>query len=185
MERNEETIEEENREVYQMKTTEEIESLNMATDASKSHLTIADGALKNERGAIAWTIMDKRTGNAMSRGSKRAQVGVGTTAAHVARAALESFAFQSAELVQAMRQDARIDLKVLKVDGGACANDVLMQFQADLLDCQIQRPKMIESTAWGAASLAGLAAGIWPSFDELRKLWLEDQSFLPRMNEEE
>lgn len=109
----------------------------------------------------------------------------GTTAVHIARAALESIAFQSAELVQAMRQDARIDLKVLRVDGGACANDVLMQFQADLLDCQIQRPKMIESTAWGAASLAGLAAGIWPSFDELRKLWLEDQSFLPRMNEEE
>jgi glycerol kinase len=109
----------------------------------------------------------------------------GTTAAHIARAALESIAFQSAELVQAMRQDARTDLQVLKVDGGAAASNMLMQFQADLLDCPIQRPKMTESTAWGAASLAGIAAGIWSSFDDLRRIWLEDQTFLPKMDEDE
>jgi len=105
----------------------------------------------------------------------------GTTAAHLARAVLEGIAFQIHELCEAMERDAGRTIKAFKVDGGACANDLLMQFQADLLQTPVIRPKMIETTALGAAFLAGLAVGIWPSKESIRRVWKQDRRFSPRM----
>ena len=106
----------------------------------------------------------------------------GSTVAHVARAALESIAFQSAALLAAMGRDAGAPITELRVDGGACANDLLMQFQADLLGIPVVRPKVIETTALGAAYLAGLACGVYRSTDELSGLWLADRRFVPTMS---
>jgi glycerol kinase len=106
----------------------------------------------------------------------------GSTVAHVARAALESIAFQSAALLAAMGRDAGAPITELRVDGGACANDLLMQFQADLLGIPVVRPKVIETTALGAAYLAGLACGVYRSTDELSGLWLVDRRFVPTMS---
>ena len=105
----------------------------------------------------------------------------GTHAGHIARAALESIAFQSAEVLQAMEQDAHLKLKELRVDGGAAANDLLMQFQADLLGVPVVRPKVLETTALGAAYLAGLGAGVWKSTRDIAALWRPGQRFEPRM----
>lgn len=105
----------------------------------------------------------------------------GTTKAHIARAALEGIAFQNYEILKAMEEDAGAPLTVLKVDGGASANNLLMQFQADLLDRPIVRPKMIETTALGAALLAGLATKVWPSTAALESVWQEDRVFKPKM----
>ena len=91
----------------------------------------------------------------------------GTTAGHIARAALESIAFQSADLLDAMRADAHYPVQELRVDGGACRSDLLMQFQADLLGVPVVRPAVTETTALGAAYLAGLAVGFWKSTDEI------------------
>ena len=107
----------------------------------------------------------------------------GTTAAHIARAAVESMAFQSTELVQAMANDAGVPLEVLRVDGGASVNNALMQFQADLVDTRVHRPTISETTALGAAYLAGLAVGFWESQDELAAKWSLDAEFLPNMDE--
>ncbi len=110
----------------------------------------------------------------------------GSTVAHIARAALESIAFQSAALLQAMARDAAANggtaVTELRVDGGACVNNLLMQFQADLLGIPVVRPKVIETTALGAAYLAGLAGGVWRSLDELSSHWQVDQRFLPTMS---
>lgn len=103
----------------------------------------------------------------------------GTTAAHVARAALEGIAFQTMDVVNAMQKDAEIELKELRVDGGAAANNLLMQFQADLLGCDVIRPKVIETTALGAAYLAGLAVGFWKDLDEIKRQWKMDKHFQP------
>ena len=100
----------------------------------------------------------------------------GTTAAHIARAALESIAFQVADLLEAVRDDAGIDLAELRVDGGAAANDALLQFQADLLGVPVVRPKVTETTALGAAYLAGLAVGFWDSTDALARHWQRRQA---------
>ncbi len=105
----------------------------------------------------------------------------GTTRAHIARAALESIAFQSAALLEAMRRDADSAATELRVDGGACANDLLMQFQADLLGVPVVRPRITETTALGAAYLAGLAAGVWRSRDELAAQWQVQRRFEPMM----
>jgi glycerol kinase len=105
----------------------------------------------------------------------------GTTKAHIARAALESIAFQSAEVLLAMQRDARQPLVELRVDGGATANDLLMQFQADLLGVPVVRPKVTETTALGAAYLAGLAVGFWASTDEVAANWQVDRRFEPAM----
>ncbi len=105
----------------------------------------------------------------------------GTTAAHLARAALESIAFQSAEVLLAMQRDAGITLAELRVDGGAAANDLLMQFQADLLGVGVVRPRGLETTALGAAYLAGLATGVWRSGDEIASQWRRERLFEPRM----
>src|SRR3954470_22761747 len=105
----------------------------------------------------------------------------GTSAAHIARAALESIAYQVADLLDAMAIDSGIPLKELRVDGGAATNDMLMQFQADLLGVPVVRPAVTETTALGAASLAGLAVGYWPSVDALTGQWKVDRTFEPAM----
>ena len=104
----------------------------------------------------------------------------GTTAAHIARAALEGIAYQTLDIVDAMQRDAGIDLKELKVDGGAARNNLLMQFQADVLATKVIRPKVTETTALGATYLAGLAVGFWGSVDEIREQWQADQVFEPK-----
>jgi len=104
----------------------------------------------------------------------------GSTVAHIARAALESIAFQSAALLQAMAKDAA-PVAELRVDGGACVNDLLMQFQADLLGIPVVRPQITETTALGAAYLAGLAAGVYAGTDELSALWREERRFVPTL----
>ncbi len=103
----------------------------------------------------------------------------GTTKAHLARAALESIAFQSAELVMAMRDDAGIPLTEIRVDGGATVNNLLMQFQADLLGRSVVRPKITETTALGVAYLAGLAVGFWKDQEEIAALWAKERIFIP------
>jgi glycerol kinase len=112
--------------------------------------------------------------------------------AHIARAALESIAFQSTALLQAMSRDAvaagGAAVAELRVDGGACVNDLLMQFQADLLGIPVVRPQVIETTALGAAYLAGLAVGVYKGLDELSAQWQEQRRFhptLPRARAEE
>jgi glycerol kinase len=105
----------------------------------------------------------------------------GTARGHVARAALESIAFQSAELLAAMQQDSRQPLSELRVDGGATANDLLMQFQADILGVPVVRPRITETTALGAAYLAGLGVGFWASTDEVAENWQPQRRFEPQL----
>ncbi len=105
----------------------------------------------------------------------------GTEAGHIARAALESIAYQVADLLQAMNADARVPLRELHVDGGAATNDGLMQFQADILGVPVVRPKITETTALGAAYLAGLGVGFWRDAAEIAGLPAEEQRFEPRM----
>ncbi len=104
----------------------------------------------------------------------------GSTSGHIARAALESIAYQSADLIHAMQSDAGRRLRELRVDGGASINDGLMQFQSDLLRVPIVRPKVTETTALGAAYLAGLAVGFWKNRSEIAQHWKIDQSFTPK-----
>ena len=108
----------------------------------------------------------------------------GTTAAHIARAALESIAYQVSDLLDAMAADAGIGLKELRVDGGAATNNTLMQFQADLLGVPVVRPVVTETTALGAAYLAGLAVGFWPSVDAIGGQWKVDRRFEPSRPQE-
>jgi glycerol kinase len=105
----------------------------------------------------------------------------GTTQAHIARAALEGIAYQVTDVLHAMQSDAGIHLKELRVDGGACANNLLMQFQADLLGVPVVRPKVSETTALGAAYLAGLAVGYWADRAEIAKQWQTDRRFTPAL----
>jgi glycerol kinase len=105
----------------------------------------------------------------------------GTTAAHIARAALESIAYQVADLLDCMRADGGVPLQELRVDGGAAANDALLQFQADLLGVPVVRPAVTETTALGAAYLAGLASGFWPSIDAIAGQWRVERRFEPSM----
>ena len=109
----------------------------------------------------------------------------GTTAAHIARAALESIAFQVADLLCAMEDDSGIPLAELRVDGGATGNDLLMQFQADLLGVPVVRPRVGETTALGAACLAGLAVGFWRDREEIARHWHQERTFTPAMPREE
>ncbi len=108
-----------------------------------------------------------------------------TTRAHIARAALESIAFQSADLLDAMRKDSGFPVSELRVDGGACKNNLLLQFQADLLGIPVVRPKITETTALGAAYLAGLAVGYWKSTEEISKQWQVERIFEPTFSEDE
>ncbi|MEO8016494.1 MAG: glycerol kinase GlpK [Pseudomonadota bacterium] len=123
-------------------------------------------------GAPQWDAAARGTIVGLTRGSNRA---------HIARAALESIAFQTADLIEAMQQDAGQPLAELRVDGGAARNDLLLQFQADLLAVPVLRPANTETTAFGAAALAGLGAGFWQSQPELAALWELERRFEPRM----
>ena len=107
----------------------------------------------------------------------------GTTREHIARAALESIAYQTRDVLACMREDAGIKLSELRVDGGAARNDFLMQFQADILGIPVVRPANTETTAAGAAFLAGLAVDFWPSVEDLDEMWQREQTFEPRMEE--
>ena len=109
----------------------------------------------------------------------------GTKAGHIVRAALEGIAFQTMDIVNAMQKDAGITLKELKVDGGASRNNLLMQFQADILGTSVIRPQVTETTALGAAYLAGLATGYWGSIEEIRSLWAIDKEFTPSSSDDE
>ncbi|HEV9037767.1 MAG TPA: glycerol kinase GlpK [Puia sp.] len=106
----------------------------------------------------------------------------GTTQAHISRAALESIAYQTYDVLKAMEADSGIILKELRVDGGATANNLLMQFQSDILNVPVVRPTVTETTALGAAYLAGLGTGYWSSLDDIRKQWAEDRRFTPAMD---
>jgi glycerol kinase len=106
----------------------------------------------------------------------------GTTARHLARAALEAMCYQTRDVVEAMQKDSGITVKDLKIDGGAVANDFLCQFQADILRVKTVRPKVIETTSRGAAYLAGLAVGYWKNTAQIKKNWQQDRVFSPRMS---
>lgn len=110
----------------------------------------------------------------------------GTTSAHIARAALEGIAFQTYDIMNAIMRDTGTQIRQLKVDGGASRNNLMMQFQADILNAEIIRPKITETTALGAAYLAGLATGYWDSLDEVKRQWQAERRFLPeRANTDE
>jgi glycerol kinase len=123
-------------------------------------------------GAPQWDPQARGTIVGLTRGSNRA---------HIARAALESIAFQTADLIEAMRQDAGCGFSELRVDGGAASNDLLLQFQADILGVPVLRPANTETTAFGAAALAGLGVGLWQSEAELSSLWSLERRFEPAM----
>ncbi|MGE8572318.1 MAG: glycerol kinase GlpK [Acinetobacter amyesii] len=106
----------------------------------------------------------------------------GTNKSHIARAALEAIAFQVSDVLTAMQSDLSSPLKELRVDGGASSNDMLMQFQADILNVPVLRPKLLESTAWGAAAMAGLKAGVFSNLDEIAASWQLERTFEPKMN---
>ena len=109
----------------------------------------------------------------------------GTNKYHIIRATLESIAYQVCDVADAMKADSGIDLRTLKVDGGASANDLLMQFQADMLNKPVNRPSCVESTGMGASFLAGLATGFWKNKEELLRTITLDRVFIPNMDEEE
>ena len=127
-------------------------------------------------GAPYWDMYSRGTIVGLTRGTGRA---------HIVRAALESIAYQSADLVEAMAKDCGRRPLELRVDGGASANQFLMQFQSDILGCNVIRPAVIETTALGAALLAGLAVGVWKDMDEIGRVWKRDLSLTPQMTEGE
>lgn len=125
-------------------------------------------------GAPYWDMYSRGTIIGLTRGTGRA---------HIVRAALESIAYQSADLVRAMASDCGHEPRELRVDGGASANQFLMQFQADVLGCRVVRPAVIETTALGAALMAGLAVGVYENMEEIRRIWQMDLSLTPQMDE--
>jgi glycerol kinase len=127
-------------------------------------------------GAPYWDMNARGALVGLTRGSGRA---------HIARAALESIAYQSQDIMQAMKADSGVDLKELRVDGGASKNDFLMQFQADLFGVPVDRPELVETTASGSAYLAGLATGVWRNPSELEQVRHTERRFEPRMDERE
>lgn len=126
-------------------------------------------------GAPYWDMYSRGTVVGLTRGTGRA---------HLVRAVLEAIAYQTRDVLDAMQRDAKLDLSSLSVDGGACRNDFLMQFQADILGVPVSRPRIIETTALGAAFFAGLAEGIWQNREELAKYRHEDRLFIPQMASE-
>lgn len=150
-----------------IKSSSEIESLAMTvTDNGGVYFVPALTGL----GAPYWDQYAKGTICGLTRG---------TTAAHIARAALEGIAFETMDIVNAMEHDAGIKLAELKVDGGASRNNLMMQFQADILGTKVIRPKVTETTAMGACYLAGLATGYWDSLDDIKRQWNADKVFEP------
>lgn len=156
-----------------IRSSEEIEELaRSVSDTDGVYLVPAFVGL----GAPYWDSYARGTITGLSRGS---------TAAHIARAALESIAYQTADVLDAMRQDASIEIVELRVDGGASRNDLLMQFQADLLGIPVVRPEVTETTALGAAYLAGLAVGYWENQEALVDLWKMEKRFEPSIDQAE
>lgn len=156
-----------------IKTAAEVESLaNQVPDSDGVYLVPAFAGL----GAPHWDAYARGTIVGITRG---------TTSAHLARAALEGIAFQVADVLTAMEKDSSSRLTELRVDGGACANNLLMQFQADIMQCPVVRPKIIETTSLGAAYLAGLATGFWKSDSEIERIWQADRRFEPTMKPQE
>ena len=124
-------------------------------------------------GAPYWDMYARGTLVGLTRGTRRE---------HVVRAALEAIAYQTADVLEAMSEDADIKLNSLKVDGGAVVNNFLMQFQADILDVEVERPVVQETTGMGAAFLAGLAVGYWKNMEEIESIRAVDKRFVPSMN---
>lgn len=156
-----------------IKTSAEVEALAKQTDTNGGvYIVPAFTGL----GAPYW----KQDARGMITGLTR-----GSTSAHIARAALESITYQTMDVLLAMESDADISIKELRVDGGATVNNLLMQFQSDILNTKVLRPKVTETTALGAAYLAGLAVGYWDNIDELQKQWQIDTIFSPVMKAKE
>lgn len=156
-----------------IKTAAEVESLaDQVPDSDGVYLVPAFAGL----GAPHWDAYARGTIVGITRG---------TTSAHLARAALEGIAFQVADVLTAMEKDSSSKLTELRVDGGACANNLLMQFQADIMQCPVVRPKIIETTSLGAAYLAGLATGFWKNDSEIERIWQADRRFEPTMKPQE
>jgi len=156
-----------------IRSSDEIEALAASVpDSDGVYLVPAFTGL----GAPHWDAYARGTMHGLTRGS---------TKAHIARAALESIAFQSAELLDAMQKDGNVALQQLRVDGGGSRNILMMQFQADILGVPVVRPKITETTALGAAYLAGLATGYWRDAEALRAQWQVDRTFEPAMGADE
>ncbi|QDS91358.1 Glycerol kinase [Roseimaritima multifibrata] len=150
-------------------SSEEVEALAASVpDSEGVYLVPAFAGL----GAPHWDSYARGTLIGMTRG---------TTKAHIARAALEGIAFQVADVLDAMKKDSGVCIEELRVDGGAAANDLLMQFQADIIGVKVVRPKIIETTAAGAAYVAGLSSGFWKGNEEIAKIWQTDRVFMPQM----
>ncbi|HWB05057.1 MAG TPA: glycerol kinase GlpK [Verrucomicrobiales bacterium] len=153
-----------------IKTSAEVEKLAASVpDSGGVYLVPAFAGL----GAPHWDQYARGTITGLTRG---------TSSAHLARAALEGIAFQVADVLEVMKEDSGIAMNGLRVDGGAAANDMLMQFQADLLQAPVVRPKVIETTALGAAYLAGLAVGFWKDRAEVSRAWQAERTFEPQMS---
>lgn len=151
-----------------IRTSAEVEKLASSVDSSEGvYFVPAFAGL----GAPHWNQHAQGTIFGLTRGS---------TDAHIARAALESVAYQVMDILKAMEADSGITIKELRVDGGATINDMLMQFQADVLDTETVRPKIVETTAMGAAFLAGLAVGYWKDPEEIQNIWQTDKRFKPK-----
>jgi len=156
-----------------IKSSSEIEALAASVpDSGGVYLVPAFAGL----GAPHWDQYARGTITGLTRG---------TTAGHIARAALEGIAFQVADVLDVIKQDSGIPLNELRVDGGACANNLLMQFQADMLGVPVVRPKVVETTALGAAYLAGLAVGFWKNRHEVESAWQAERTFTPQSKADE
>ena len=155
-----------------IRTSKDIEALaNLVKDTGGVYMVPAFAGL----GAPHWNQDARGTIFGLTRGSNNA---------HLARAALDSIAYQTYDVLKAMEADSGIHIKELRVDGGATVNNQLMQFQSDILNCKVVRPKITETTALGAAYLAGLAVGYWKNIDDIREQWQVDTSFSPSMKDE-
>jgi glycerol kinase len=155
-----------------IKTSAEVEELAMKVDTNDGVYVVPAFA---GLGAPYWNQHARGTITGLTRGS---------TSAHIARAAIESIAYQTMDVLKAMEADSGITIKELRVDGGATKNDLLMQFQSDVLNTKVVRPIVTETTALGAAYLAGLAVGFWKSIDELQQQWQVEKIFSSDMAEE-
>ncbi len=155
-----------------IKTSAEVEALAMKVDTNDGVYVVPAFA---GLGAPYWNQHARGTITGLTRG---------TTSAHIARAAIESIAYQTMDVLKAMEADSGISIKELRVDGGATKNDLLMQFQSDVLNTKVVRPVVTETTALGAAYLAGLAVGFWKSIDELQQQWKVEKIFSSEMTDE-
>jgi glycerol kinase len=155
-----------------IKSSSEVESLAAKVEESDGVVVVPAFA---GLGAPHWDAYARGTIFGLTRG---------TSDAHIARATLESIAYQTYDVLKAMESDAGLPIAELRVDGGATVNELLMQFQSDILDVNVLRPEVIETTALGAAYLAGLAVGFWSSVEEISSQWKVSASFIPHMENE-